>query len=423
MSGVLLALLAALAQAPGAPANPAGGADRASAPARITGVHIRGNHTTPDAEVVRLAGIAVGDPFVASTLDDVRQRLERSGRFRDVDCLRRYDSLEDPSSILLVIVVEERAGITIAEPEPGPLRRLRANTMWLPVLRYEDGYGFTYGARVSFVDLLGPHTRVSAPLSWGGERTATVEVERTFTRGPLSRVLGTAGVSRREHPSLGVGDRRSGGTLLAERAVTPWLRLGANTSIADVHFGSTTDTLASGGVNVTLDTRRDPEFPRNAVFASIGWERLSFSHAPDTSRITTDVRGYVGLMKSLVVALRVQDIRAADPLPVFEQSLLGGGSSLRGFPLGFEYGDRLTSSTIELRMPVTSPRHVGRAGVAVFVDKGAAYGAHTALSDARFHTGIGAGWFVQMPVLSFRIDVAHGLDAGTRAHVTLGVTF
>jgi outer membrane translocation and assembly module TamA len=74
-------------------------------------------------------------------------------------------------------------------------------------------------------------------------------------------------------------------------------------------------------------------------------------------------------------------------------------------------------------MPVTSPRHVGRAGLAVFVDNGAVYDAHTRLDEARFHTGIGAGWFVQMPVLSFRLDVAHGLNAGTRAHVAFGVTF
>ena len=202
-----------------------------------------------------------------------------------------------------------------------------------------------------------------------------------------------------------------------------WLRLGATAGVADVHFGPTTDRLATGGVVVTLDTRRDPEFPRNAVFASVGWERLSFRQAPDTSRMTADVRGYVGLIRSMVLSLRVQDVRAADPLPVYEQSLLGGGSSLRGFPLGFQYGDRLTATTVELRMPVTSPRHVGRAGVAVFVDNGAAYDAHTGLSDARFHTGIGAGWFVQMPVLSFRLDVAHGLDASTRAHVAFGVTF
>ncbi len=337
MSGVILLLFAVFAQAPVAPPGTAAASDQAASVVRISGVHIRGNHTTPDADVMRLAGVGVGDPVSDRTLDEVRQRLERSGRFRTVEALRRYDSLADLSSILLVIVVEERAGITLSNPEPGPLQRLRANTMWLPVLRYEDGYGFTYGARVSFVDLLGAHTRVSAPLTWGGERTATVEVERTFSRGPVSRVLGTAGVWRREHPSLGIGDRRSGGTLLAERAVMSWLRLGATAGVADVHFGPTTDRLATGGVVVTLDTRRDPEFPRNAVFASVGWERLSFRQAPDTSRMTADVRGYVGLIRSMVLSLRVQDVRAADPLPVYEQSLLGGGSSLRGFPLGFQY--------------------------------------------------------------------------------------
>ena len=36
---------------------------------------------------------------------------------------------------------------------------------------------------------------------------------------------------------------------------------------------------------------------------------------------------------------------------------------------------------------------------------------------------MGAGWFLQLPILSFRLDVAHGLDSGTRAHVTFGVTF
>ena len=93
--------------------------------------------------------------------------------------------------------------------------------MWLPILRFEDGYGFTYGARMSFVNVLGKRSRVSVPLSWGGERRASVEVERGFEHGPLTRVLATGGVWRREHPSLDIGDRREGATLLAERAVTP----------------------------------------------------------------------------------------------------------------------------------------------------------------------------------------------------------
>jgi hemolysin activation/secretion protein len=96
---------------------------------------------------------------------------------------------------------------------------------------------------------------------------------------------------------------------------------------------------------------------------------------------------------------------------------------LRGFRLGDRYGDRLAAGTVELRMPVSSPRHIGRAGIAIFADSGTIYAAGTRLADARFDTGVGAGWFLQLPVLSFRIDVAHGLGAGTRAHIMLGTSF
>ena len=64
---------------------------------------------------------------------------------------------------MLVILVEEQAGVSAEHPTPGVLRRFKAGTMWLPVLAFEDGYGLTYGARFSFVDALGrQHARVGA---------------------------------------------------------------------------------------------------------------------------------------------------------------------------------------------------------------------------------------------------------------------
>jgi outer membrane protein assembly factor BamA len=413
-AGAIAVLLAAL-QAPAAPA--------ASAPAHIGGIEVRGNHTTPDDTVLQLAGIKSGDTFDDRTLPAIQDRLEKSGRFRSVEVLKRYQSLSDLSAVLVVIMVVEREGISIDDLEPGPWRRFRSQTMWLPILRFEDGYGFTYGARMSFVNVLGKRSRVSVPLSWGGERRASVEVERGFEHGPLTRVLATGGVWRREHPSLDIGDRREGATLLAERAVTPWFRVGGTGSLQSVHFGDTEDTLRTAGVEATLDTRGDPAFPRNAIYASVGWDRLWFDHAPDTNRLSTDVRGFLGLFGSTVLAVRMQQIRGADALPAFEQPLLGGTSSLRGFPLGYRYGDRLAAGTLELRIPISSPRNIGRAGIAIFADSGATYDARTTLDRAKFDTGIGAGWFLQLPVLSFRIDVAHGLGGSTRAHVTLGVTF
>jgi outer membrane protein assembly factor BamA len=403
--------------------SPAPGAQPAPPPAHISAIEVRGNHTTPDDVVAGIAGVKVGDPFTDQTLAAMKARLEKSDRFAAVDVLKRYQSLTDFSAVLVLISLTEREGVSIDVPMPGPMRVLKANTMWLPVLRYEDGYGFTYGARVSFVDVLGKRSRLSVPLTWGGERRATVELERSFEKGPFSRILATGGVWRREHPSLDVGDLREGGTILADRAIRSWFRIGGTASAASVHFGDTTDTLSTAGVEATVDTRRDPAFPRNAIFASVQWERLWFDHAQDTNRLQADVRGFIGLFGSSVLALRLQQSRAADPLPVFEQALLGGTSSLRGFALGYRSGDRLSAGTLELRMPISSPRNIGRAGIAIFADTGAVYDAHTTLDHAKYDTGIGAGWFLQLPVLSFRLDVAHGLDHGTRGHVTLGVTF
>ncbi len=389
----------------------------------IADIRVHGNHTTPDAEVLRLAEVEPGQPFGADTLDRIRKALDDSGRFRHVEVRKRYSSLTDMSAILVVIVVEERAGIATDVPDPGPMRTLRAHTMWMPILRSEDGYGITYGARVSLVELLGGRTRLSAPFSWGGERRATVEIERRFERGPLTRVIGTGGITRREHPTLDIGDRRVGGGARAERAVTPWLQVAGAGSVSDIRFGDVDDRMKTVGGEVILDTRRDPAFPRNAVYAAVGVQRLWFDTSDDTTRVTADARGFVGLFGQTVLAVRAQHVRAADPLPVFEQALLGGDATLRGFKLGYRSGDRLLAGSAEIRVPLSTPRRFTRMGLAVFADTGTVYGAREALGGATWDTGVGAGVFLQGPLVGLRIDVARGLGLGTRVHFTLGTTF
>ena len=63
----------------------------------------------------------------------------------------------------MIIVVDERPGVSEDDLVPGPMKRLRASAMWLPILRYEDGYGLTYGARMSFVGKAGSNSRSRFP--------------------------------------------------------------------------------------------------------------------------------------------------------------------------------------------------------------------------------------------------------------------
>ncbi len=411
MASLVLALAASLAQQPAAP------------PEQVAAIRVHGNHTTPDDDVVRLSGLALGQALDAGTLDACERALRNSGRFRSVDVRKRYTSLTDMSAILVVIVVEEQAGIAIDIPQPGPLRKLKANTMWMPILRSDDGYGLTYGARMSFVDVLGRRTRLSVPLSWGGERRATVELERRFERGPFSRVFAIGGVTRREHPSLDIGDLRAGGSVRAERTLGRWLRVGGGGGTWDVGFGEVDDRLRTLGADVVVDTRRDPAFPRNAVYGAVGIERLWFDGSTDTTRLTADARGFLGLFGQTVLAVRAFHTSAADPLPPFEQAMLGGDATLRGFKLGYRMGDRLLAGSAEIRVPLSTPRRITRLGVAVFADAGTVYGAHDTLDDTTWDRGFGAGVFIQGPLLGMRLDVARGVGSGTRVHFNLGATF
>lgn len=389
----------------------------------IVEIRVHGNHTTPDEEILRASGVKVGDAFDDQMPGEVAGRLRAADRFRAVDVRKRYASIADPSAIAIVILVEEQAGVSVDVPSPGPMQWLRAQTMLVPVLRREDGYGFIYGARIGLVGAEDAATRLTVPLWWGGERRAGVEVVRSFGRGPFTSLAAGGGVWQRDNPFAEVAERRTELTMRAERVLRPWIRVAAGGRAADVSFGAVDDRELAAGADLVIDTRRDPAFPRDAIYVAAGIERLWFDQSRDTLRSRLDVRAFRGLVGQSVVALRAQQVWAVDPLPVFDQALLGGAASLRGFPLGYRAGDRLLAGSAEIRAPITSPLRVARFGLAVFADTGAAWRADQRLESATFDTGVGAGIFLTAPILSMRVDVARGIGGETRGHFTLGVTF
>jgi outer membrane protein assembly factor BamA len=361
-------------------------------------VRVHGNHTTPDADVLALAGLAIGGPASDELLKEAETRLRQSGRFAGVEVRKRYRSIENPSDILVILLVDEHAGVAPDDLTPGPLRRFRSFGMWLPILDYVDGYGFTYGARLSFVEVFGPRSRISIPASWGGERRVGVTVDRTFERGFFTRVEGGVALTQRENPRYDVADRRVEGTARAERSFTSWLRAGGGVRFTDVTFGQFDERFVTPALDVTVDTRTDPAYPRNAVHLVARAERLSFDARPDVTRWVADARGYVGLWRSTVLATRAAVSRVSQPLPPYEQPLLGGASMLRGYEFGYRTGDEATTVSAELRIPLTSPVNVGKLGVKAFIDAATAAPDGTPLGDQRFDRAIGGGVFFTAPV-------------------------
>ena len=392
-------------------------------------IRVHGNAYLSDEDVITLAGVSVGSPLGASDLDAIRERLKNSGRFESVDVRKRYRSLTDLSDVAIVLVVHERPGIRTVDDGPSavfnPIRRVKSRLMFLPIITYADGYGFTYGGRVSTVGLLGIGERLSVPLTWGGMRRAAIEFERPFDRGPLTRVESTFAIWNRKNPRFEIRDQRVELKGRAEKVLADVVRLGVDASRSTISFGDLDDRLTTFGTNAAFDTRGDPAFPSNAVLISAGWSALNFRSVPDRiNRYTADVRGYLRVYRQAVVAGRAQYVAADATLPAYERLLLGGSSTVRGFRTGAFDGDRTLATSAELRVPITSVLSGAKLGVTAFVDAGQIWNVDQPREDVEWRRGVGAGVFLIAPLVRINLDVARGLKTGdTRVHLSSGFTF
>ena len=389
----------------------------------IREIRVHGNAYLSDEDVIALAGIDVGTPLAADDLHAIRERLEKSGRFESIDVRKRYRSLTDMSDVAILLVVHERPGIRTIDDGPSvifnPIRRVTSRLMFLPIITYADGYGFTYGGRVSTVGLLGIGERLSVPLTWGGVRRAAIEFERPFDRGPLTRVESSFAIWNRKNPRFEIRDQRVELKGRAERVLADVVRLGVDASRSTISFGDVDDRLTTFGANAALDTRGDPAFPSNAVLISAGWSALDFRTAPDRiNRYTAEARGYLRVYRQAVVAGRAQYVSADATLPPYERLLLGGSSTVRGFRTGAFDGDRTLATSAELRVPITSVLSGAKLGFTAFVDAGQIWNVGQSREEVEWRRGVGGGVFLIAPLVRINLDVARGLKTGdTRVRV------
>jgi outer membrane protein assembly factor BamA len=405
------------------------------APEVVTDIRVQGNVLTSDAEMRQLTGVEIGAPFTADLTDIVTERLKNTRKFETIQVLKRFASIADPSQVILVVIVNEgpvklEMFKDVPDGPPGSrpelsrvVKRRGFGVMWLPLLDFEDGYGFTYGVQLARTKVAGPNSRLSFPLTWGGERQAAAQLEKTFGGGLLTRVETGVAITQRTNPFYEEDDTRDRLWVRGERVIGTPLRVGAFAGWQHVSFMNTTDRFTQAGADVTFDTRLDPFLARNAVFGRAAIEHLDFVTAPAATRTELDGRAYVGLYRQNILILRVLRQDSNVPLPPYLQPMLGGMANLRGFHAGSFIGDTLVSGTAEIRAPLTSPLSWGKAGVSAFIDIGTVYDKGQRLADQRFDKGIGGGVWLTAAFFRLSLVVAHGVGAGTIAHFGAGVSF
>lgn len=409
--------VAAAAQSPTAAAA-------AAAAETVVEVRVHGNHSIPDDELLALVGVALGDVVTPDLIEVVAERLEASGRFATVEVRKRYRSLTATDRVALVIVVREAPAASVRNGALRALTRLARQTMFLPVLRYEEGYGLTYGARLSLLDIAGEGSRLSVPATWGGERGVEMELDVPLPGPVVDRLLANGSRGRRRHPALGLVDDRTRVRIGTDRAFANGLRLHASLTRDEVRFGGGVDRLTRTEAGVAYRSAPASVFPRNEVVIAATVERLAIAgRATPVMRPRLDTQAFVGVMGQSVVAARLLYEGASGPLPLYEQPLLGGAATLRGWPVGARMGDRLLAGSLEWRLPVTSPLSAGHAGLRFFYDRAAVWNAGHPLSGAEFLDGAGVGLFLGVPFGQVHVDVAHDLVGSVRVHAGAGIRF
>ena len=175
----------------------------------VTELRVHGNYSIEDTEILALAAIAVGDRLEPGSETAIVERLQASGWFDRVEVRKRYTSLSQSDRIALILLVTERPAASVANPVLRTLVRVSQQALFLPVLRYDEGLGMTYGARFRLVDVLGEGGTVAIPLTVGGRREAALEVEKELDRGLLDRLRAGVSFARQENQHFRLDDRRN----------------------------------------------------------------------------------------------------------------------------------------------------------------------------------------------------------------------
>ena len=294
--------------------------------------------------------------------------------------------------------------------------------MFMPILKFEDGYGFSYGARATIPDVAGKGSRLSFPATWGGEKRAALEFDRPM-HVALSRFQAGGGIGRRRNPFFLENDDRAGVWVRGDRSLARPLRVGASGEWQHVSFGDIPDRFVRLGADVVVDTRINPVLARNAIYARAAWDHLAFANSQNANRTDVDLRGYFGLIGQSVLMVRGQWLGSNRALPPYLKPLLGGIDDLRGFRAGSAAGDTLVGATAELRVPVTSPLKVAEAGFSAFLDTATVYDKGQHVRDRHFERGAGGGVWLAAAFLRLDLYVSHAMGGSTRVQFATAVLF
>ncbi len=372
-------------------------------------IEISGNTKTRDKVIRRELLVAEGELYSASQMNKSRDRLRRTGYFKEVEFTTSRGSSEE--KVNLDIKVEEAptgalsfgVGYSSIEKVVGTASVSDRNLFGLG---YHGVLKFTLGSvskdfRLSFTDPYFLGTRYSAGIDLYHENRDLDTYSYKITGGSLR-----GGKELTEN-------LRADGIYKLERIRVHEVTAEASRYIKEQEGDRVTSSISIG---LTMDTRNDYFNPTKGGRHNLTLENAGGILGGDNYflKITGSTSWYFPLPWNLVLNLRgkagVIEPYGGKKTPIYEKFFVGGLYTIRGFeygmagpydenkePLGSE---KMVVATSELIFPIS--REIGLRG-ALFFDIGKGFDKWTDLTPLKMGAGVGIRWF--SPLGPIHIDL------------------
>ena len=386
-------------------------------------IEISGNTKTRDKVIRRELLVAEGELYNASQMNKSRDRLKRTGYFKEVEFTTSRGSTEE--KVNLDIKVEEAPtgalsfglGYSSIEKVVGTASISDRNLFGLG---YHGVLKFTLGSiseefRLSFTDPYFLGTRYSAGIDLYHENrdldTYSYRITGGAIRGgkELSETL------------------RADGAYKLERIKVHDVTEDASRYIKEQEGDRLTSSISIG---LTMDTRNDYFNPTKGGRHNLTVENAGGILGGDNTffKVTASTSWYFPLPWNLVLNLRGKagliESYGGKKTPIYEKFFVGGLYTIRGFeygmagpydenkePLGSE---KMVVATSELIFPIS--REIGLRG-AIFFDIGKGFDKWSDLTPLKMGVGVGIRWFSPLGPIHIDLGVNPNPKRGEKRRV------
>ncbi|MBU8870382.1 MAG: BamA/TamA family outer membrane protein [Gemmatimonadales bacterium] len=360
---------------------------------------LEGNSRTNDTFILREMGLKTGQPFTRERMDEVWDHLEDMGCFAFVDM--EYDDSE-PDQVILIVTLEEEDTLGYG-----------------PLLRYSQRHKYYVGAWAENTNLRGQGETLRADLSmlyiqraslawtrpWflgkkGLQMRAVVRGEQAdFVYRPFRYRKANLDLSLRwtaRQPFFLVTEMDYGIFQIRDEFSWQLPYRGVGSSAGDESFAIETQPRLALWAAIGMDTRSNPWYPSQGVFAQATVKRWESSYFTSYTEGSLDLRGFLPLPKGHhLLALRAWGRLTDAPTQLDNICFFGGSQTVRGYHPDSREGDEAYLLTAEYRLPITMMRispqgDLAGVGVHAFADAGDTWfhGADPAEAMQSWGTGI-----------------------------------